>query len=207
MYNIVEYRKVKVGDTMLTDEKKYSNKVKFIELLTKLNIDLTELTKYLDAINYFDKPYTAQYTRAYSGGLCEQALMLCHELGVLCNAYFPGKYSEEDVIKVALFKDLYRAEMYEPYSRNVKNDETGEWEKVLAYRTKEERPTFGDLGFSSFMIARKFIDLNDEQIEAICHSSFRDVYTSDIHDILKSYPLTTLTHMAEMVTNYLTVEE
>lgn len=192
---------------MLTDEKKYLNKIKYIELLGKLNIDLTELTKYLDAVNYFEKPYTAQYNRSYAGGLCEQAIALCYELGQLCNAYFPGRYTEEDVIKVALFKDLYRAEMYEVYAKNVKNDETGKWEQVLAYRTKEVRPTFGDLGFSSFMIARKFIDLNDEQIEAICHSSFRDVYTNDIHDILKSYPLATLTHMAEMATNYLTVEE
>lgn len=188
---------------MLTDEQKFENKKHYLELLCKLNIDLTPLTKYLDSINYFEKPASAQYQRSYAGGLCEQALCLCHELGILCNAYFPGRYTEEDVIKVALFKDLYRAEMYESYNKNVKDDVTGQWTTVRAYRTKEERPTFGDLGFSSYMIAKYFVSFTDEQVEAIVHSTGLNNYAIDIHDVLKSYPLVTLTRMADMVVNYI----
>lgn len=188
---------------MLTDEQKYTNKTKYLNLLTRLNVDLTQLTKYLNSIDYFEKPATAQYGFAYAGGLCEQALKLCHELGVLCEAYFPNRYTEEDIIKVALFKELYRAEMYELYNKNVKNDTTGQWEQVAAYRTKEERPTFGDLGFSSYMIAKHFLVFTDEQIEAIIHSTGLNNYSVDIHDVLKSYPLVTLTRMADMVVNYI----
>lgn len=188
---------------MITDEQKATNKLKYLELLSRLNIDLTDLSKYLMDIDYFEKPATAQYSYSYAGGLCEQALKLCHELGILCEAYFPGRYTEEDIIKVALFKELYRAEMYELYTKNIKDEVTGQWKASLAYRTKEERPVFGDLGFSSYMIAKNFIDFSAEQIEAIVHTTGLNNYSIDIHDVLKQYPLVALTRMADLVVNYL----
>lgn len=188
---------------MLSDEQKYENKVKFMNLLASISIDLTIIMPYLESINYFEQPATTQYSYSYAGGLCEQALNLCHELGILCEAYFPGRYNEEDILKVALFKELYRAEMYELYSRNVKNETTGQWESVLAYRTKEVRPVYGDLGFSSYMIAKRFTSFSDEQIEAIVQSNGLNNYSVDIHDILKKHPLVALTRMADLIVNYL----
>ncbi len=192
---------------MLTEEQIYQNKKQYLELLMKLGIDLTKLTTYLDAVDYFNKPASTQYFRAFQGGLCSYALDLLFELKSLANAYFPGRYTEQDLIKVALFKDLYRAELYEEYNKNVKNETTGKWEAVSAYRYKENRPTFGDLGFSSFMVARKFIDLTDEQIEAITQSSASQSYSGDIHDIMRSYPLVTLTKMADIAASYLEGEK
>lgn len=189
---------------MLTLEQKNNNEIKFMELLTKLNIDLTELNKLLDQIDYFNKPASTQYMGAYPGGLCEHALKIAHELGVLCNAYFPGRYTEEDVIKVALFKDIYKATMYEAYMKNVKNEENGQWVAVPAYKTKEgfNRPVFGDIGFSSYMQIKNLIPLTDEQVEAIVHSRITD-YAPDIHDVFRVYPLVTLTRMAEMAACYI----
>jgi hypothetical protein len=188
---------------MLTPEQLYNNKIKFIELLSKLNTDITELVKYLDINDYFNKPASAQYFKAYAGGLCQYALDLYYELSQLVNAYCPGRYSEEDVIKVALFKDIYKAELFEAYSKNVKNDITGQWETVLAYKYKEVRPVYGDLPFSSFMTARKFISLTDEQIEAIMHANSTSSCGGDIHEILRNYPLVTLTRMADIAAYYL----
>lgn len=188
---------------MLTDENKLKNELRYKELLKLAVKDSEALLKYLDSIKYFDAPATAQYNGAYAGGLCEQALKLAHELGVLCNIYFPGRYTEEDVLKVALLKEVYRAEMYELYQRNVKNEESGKWETVYQYRTKETRPVYGDLGFSSFMILRKYVYFTDEQLEAIIHSTGLNNYSVDIHDVLKTYPLVTLTRMATEATNYL----
>ncbi|MBO5423989.1 MAG: hypothetical protein J6A25_00580 [Lachnospiraceae bacterium] len=188
---------------MLTPEKKQNNTKKFIELLSKLNIDLTEISKYLDEIGYFDAPANNQQFKAYPGGLCEYALDTCFELAQLVNAYCPGRYTEQDVIKVALFKDLYRAVMYEGYMKNTKDEATGTWISVPAYRTKEERPMFGDIGFSSYMIAKRFIGFTDEQTEAIIHSRSTDLYVKDIHNILRAYPLVTLTRMADLAATYL----
>ena len=189
---------------MLSLEQKNNNEIKFMELLTKLNIDLTEINKFLDQIDFFNKPASTQYMGAYPGGLCEHALKIAHELGVLCNAYYPGRYTEEDVIKVAFFKDLYKATMYETYMKNVKNDETGQWETVPAYKTREgfNRPVYGDLGFSSYMQVKNLISLTDEQIEAIVYSRITD-FAPDIHEVFRAYPLVTLTRMAEMAACYI----
>ena len=186
---------------MLDQEKIYQNKLKFMELLTKLNVDLTDFSKFLDAVDYYNKPASTTYFKAYQGGLCQYALDLYYELCQLVNAYAPGKYTEEDVIKVALFKDLYRAILYEECKKNVYVD--GKWQEVKSYKYKEDRPTFGDLGFSSYMVAKHFFDFTDEQIEAITQADTKEQYAGDIHDILRSYPLVTLTKMACLAAQYL----
>ena len=186
---------------MLTEQQIYENKLKYIELLTHLNVDLTDFSKFLDSVDYFNKPASMQYFRSYSGGLCQYALDLYYELAQLVNAYFPGKYKEEDVIKVALFKDLYRAILYEETEKNQLVN--GSWQIVKGYKYKEDRPTFGDMGFSSYMVAKHFFDFTDEQIEAITQADSRESYAGDIHDIMRSYPLVTLTKMADLVAMYL----
>ena len=189
---------------MISQEQKNNNEIKFMEILARLNIDLTELSKFLDQIGYFNAPASTQYMGAYPGGLCEHALRVLHELGVLCNAYFPGRYTEEDVIKVALFKDIYKATMSASNKKNVKNEETGQWEAVPAYRTREgtNRPVYGDLGFSSYMQIKNFFSLTDEQTEAIVYSRPAD-FAPDVHEVCRSYPLVTLTKMAEMAATYI----
>jgi hypothetical protein len=188
---------------MLNENQLYNNKLKFLELLGKLNVDLTQLVKYLDTHDYFNKPASPQYFKAYAGGLCQYALDLYYELAQLVNAYCPGKYTEEDVIKVALFKDIYKAELYEVYNKSVKNDATGQWENTIGYRYKEDRAVYGDLAFSSFMTARKFIDFTEEQIEAIMHATSSGTFGGDIHEILRKYQLVALTRMADIAAYYL----
>jgi hypothetical protein len=189
---------------MLTVEQKNNNEIRFIELLSKLNIDLTELNKFLDEIDYFNKPASTQYIGAYPGGLCEHALIVAHELGVLCNAYYPGRYTEEDVIKVALLKDIYKATMYEAYMKNVKDEATGQWSTIPAYKTREAnaRAVFGNAGLSSYMQIKKFVSLTDEQIESIIYSSPQS-FDPDIHEVMRAYPLVTLTRMAEIAATYI----
>lgn len=189
---------------MISQEQKNNNEIKFMELLARLNVDLTEINKFLDQVDYFNAPASTQYYGAYPGGLCEHALKVAHELGVLCNAYFPGRYTEEDVIKVALFKDIYKATAYECYLKNVKDDESGQWMTVPAFKTRDgsNRPVFGDISFSSYMQIRNLISLTDEQIEAIIHSRPTD-FAPDVHEICRAYPLVTLTRMAETASTYI----
>jgi len=188
---------------MLTQEEILENKTKFIGLLSELNIDITNLFKYLEAVDYFNQPLTSTGQGAYAGGLCKYALASFRELSQLILAYCPNLYTKEDAIKVALLKDIFRAELYEPYIANVKNDQTGAWESVQAYRTKKEHPSFGDIGFSSYMIAKHFVPLTDDQIEAICLAPIKSLNGPDIHDVLRSYKLSTLTIMAEMAVRYI----
>lgn len=188
---------------MLDENQIYNNKVQYMQLLARLNVDLTDFYQYLESVEYFNKPATTQYFKAYPGGLCQYALDLYYELAQLANAYCPGRYSDKDIISVALLKDLYRAELYESYLKNQKNDQTGQWEQVWAYRYKEQRPTYGDISFSSYMIAKRYISFTDEQIEAIIQSSAKSDYSGDIHEILRVYPLVTLVKMADLAATYI----
>lgn len=190
---------------MLTQEQILENKIRYLELLSKLNFDIQEITNYLDKLDFFNQPYTTQYDGAYAGGLCEHSLKFATELNKLSKAYFGDRYTAEDVLKVALFKDFYKGAMYEPFSKRVLNSLTNEWETVTAYKTKEcdNRPTFGDLGLSSYMLASKFVTFTDEQAIAIIHSRSTD-YVPDYYDLIKSYPLLTLTKMAEFATSCFT---
>lgn len=187
---------------MLTPEVIQQNKMKFIELLSKLGIDLTDITEYMNMVDYFNKPASYQYFKAYPGGLVQYQLDLYYELAQLVNAYCPGRYSEEDVIKVACFRDFYRAEMCEVYEKNQKNDATGQWDKVTSYRTTEKRGVYGDIGLSSYMVAKHYVSFTDEQIEAILHSHPSD-YNVDIHLIKRAYPLVALTCMADIAASYI----
>lgn len=189
---------------MLTEEQIYEYRTKYIELLEKLNIDLTDIMKYLNAVDYFNKPATASTFNAFKGGLCKYAVDLCYTLADIANAYFPDQYTKEDFIKVALFRDLYRAELYEPCVKRVRNDATGQWEDAESWKVRDGnlRPTFGDIGFSSYMIAKYFVSFTDEQIEAICCS--RDgSHMTDIHEIMRTYRLVTLTMIADNIVSYL----
>ena len=64
---------------MISQEQKNNNEIRFMELLTRLNIDLTNINKLLDEVDYFNKPASTQYNGAYPGGLCEHALKVAHE--------------------------------------------------------------------------------------------------------------------------------
>lgn len=153
---------------------------------------------YLRSIGFFTQPYSANYQGNYPGGLCEYVLKLYDELTILCSIYYPTKYTKQDIIRVALLRDIYRAELYETYQKNVKNETTGQWESVTAYRTKENRPFYGDIGFSSYMIAKKYFLLTDEQIEAITMSLGAPQQNIDSYNVMKAYPLVTLLKMADL---------
>lgn len=191
---------------MLTTTEILENKKKYLELLSLLNVDLTNFTRYLDSarVDFFNKPFSIYSDTGYGGSLCAHSLAVYTELIKLCNIYCPGKYEQDTLIKAALFKDLYRAELYEGYNKNQKNEQTGQWETVSSYRTKELRPVFGSIGFSSYMIAQKFFNLSnsDEIIEAICYSSLSDINMVDSYAIHTNYPLVTLLVMAEIAVSY-----
>ena len=57
------------------------------------------------------------------------------------------------------------------------------------------------------MVAKEFIRLTDEEIEAITQSDSNNSYAGDIHQILRDYPLVTLLRMADLAVTYLIKKE
>lgn len=191
---------------MLTTEQILKNKVEYLTILTGMGVDISPLAAFLDQIQFFEAPASIQDYKAYPGGLCEHALNVYNELRQIAPVFCPDTFSEVDIIKVALLKDVYKAGLYELYYRNVKDASTGKWEQEIAYRNADKRPAYGDLGFSSYMLMKHFVEFTDEQIEAICHHTLgveTNFKCKDLYKILRQYPLVVLTHMAEVAAMYL----
>ena len=75
---------------------------------------------------------------------------------------YPGQYTKETLTLVALFHDVCKANCYKTSTRNVKNEQTGQWEKVPFFAWEEVLP-FGGHGSKSMHLVEKFVKLTDER--------------------------------------------
>ena len=97
-----------------------------------------------------------------TGGLCMHSLNVYHALH---DGFFTEGESEESYAICALLHDLCKANYYKKGTRNVKNDATGQWEKVPSYSVEDLFP-YGHGEKSVFLIER-FMKLKVEEAVAI----------------------------------------
>ena len=102
---------------------------------------------------------------------------------------------------MSLFHDLCKIDYYKSYEKNVKNEETGVWEKVAAYKIEEELPIVH--GPKSQYILRSYINLSREESVAIMsHMGGFDVTVKggdfSISNAFKKFPLALLLHVADL---------
>ena len=87
---------------------------------------------------FLPPPASARYHGAYAGGLCDHSLNVYHCLvdylaRERVQELYGLEYSEESVAVVALLHDLCKVGCYKKSFRNVKNDATGQWERVPTF--------------------------------------------------------------------------
>ena len=119
-----------------------------------------KLLDWLDTkTDFFTAPASTRFHGAYDGGLCAHSLNVYR---VLRSSFFePDTDTEETYAIVALLHDLCKANFYKKGTRNVKNDETGKWEKVPSYSVEDMFP-YGHGEKSVFLIER-FMKLKVEE--------------------------------------------
>lgn len=162
------------------------------------------LFNYLDTeTNFFTSPASVKYHSSCEGGLAAHTLYVCDEL-IRLNELRKLGYSNETLIKVALCHDLCKVGLYEEFMRNEKRD--GQWVSVPSYRITEaaDRYTAGDSGFTSYMIASRFLSFTDEEIIALCNYAHICNIKSypEVSSLLSKYPLTILLLEADLVATY-----
>ena len=150
-----------------------SSKEEFVEIFTSC-ITRDGADKLLDFLehkcDFFTAPASARYHGAYEGGLCEHSLNVYHCLvdylqRERVQELYGLEYGEESVAIVALLHDLCKVGCYKKGFRNVKNDATGQWEKVPSYTFDDPLP-YGH-GEKSVYIANGYIRLTREEAMAI----------------------------------------
>ena len=100
--------------------------------------------------DFFTAPASTRFHGACEGGLCMHSLNVYHALH---DTFFTEGDSEETFAICALLHDLCKANYYKAGTRNVKNDVTGQWEKVPSYSVEDLFP-YGHGEKSVFLIER-----------------------------------------------------
>lgn len=184
----------------------------YIQLLKSVDRPgIDALIDYLQNSDFFEAPASTIYHGSYAGGLLEHSLnvynMLQWYVANLQDSDFElPKISEESIIVVALLHDLCKVNCYHESTRNVKNEQTGKWEKVPCYKREPLLP-MGHGGKSVFII-QQFIKLTPEEAQAIYwHMGAYDTSPyNTLNELGKSYEMNLLAFLlnqADMMATYI----
>lgn len=165
-----------------------------------------ELLDWLDKrTDFFVAPASTRFHGAYPEGL------VMHSLNVFDLLYKRNEVEEqaenpESVAIVSLLHDVCKAEFYKETTRNVKNEMTGQWEKVPYYAIEDKFP-FGH-GEKSVYLIERFMRIKPTEAIAIrWHmGGFDDnarVGGFSVANAFGKYPLAVKLHLCDLEATYL----
>ena len=162
-----------------------------------------KLLAWLDTTDFFRAPASTRFHGACAGGLLMHSLNVYH---CLRSRYFEEGDSEESFALCALLHDVCKANFYKPGTRNVKNEQTGQWEKVPTFTIEDAFP-YGHGEKSVFLIER-FLRLRPAEAVAIrWHMGGFDESARGgsfaISQAYDQYPLAVKLHLADLEATYL----
>ena len=121
------------------------------------------LLKWLEGTDFFTAPASTKFH-----GACECGLVM-HSINVynamMQHFFTEGEDSPETFAVCALLHDVCKANFYKVSTRNVKNDATGQWEKVPFYQVADQLP-YGH-GEKSVYLIEHFMRLKTDEAIAI----------------------------------------
>lgn len=187
-----------------------SGKEEFIQIF-RTNIHREGADALLDYLenksDFFICPASARYHGAYEGGLCDHSLNVYHCLKDYLARERVGELygletDPESVAIAALLHDLCKVGCYKVSTRNVKNDATGQWEKVPFYQFEDSMP-YGH-GEKSVYIVSGFMKLTRQEAMAIrWHMGFSGQEDPRVvGQALERYPLAFALSVADMEATY-----
>lgn len=166
-----------------------------------------ELLEWIAKSDFFTAPASTKYHGAYAGGLVEHSLNVYKCLAEIVKRYPELNISDETVAIVALFHDLCKANFYKTGTRNVKDEESGQWYKKEVYEIDERFPI--GHGEKSCIITQWFLRrLSTDELLAIRYhmGGFDAIVKGGDFSMSKAYemcPLAPMLHLADMEATYL----
>ena len=161
------------------------------------------LLSWLETTDFFTAPASTRFH-----GACECGLVM-HSINVynaMMEHFFTEGENQESYAICALLHDLCKANFYKASTRNVKNDATGQWEKVPYYTVADQLP-YGH-GEKSVYLIEHFMRLKTAEAIAIrWHmGGFDDAVRGGsfaVSEAYNSYPLAVKLHIADLTATYL----
>ena len=166
------------------------------------------LLEWLQTTDFFTAPASTRYHCACPAGLVMHSINVYE---VMMEKHFdPETDSAESYALCALLHDVCKAQFYKVSSRNVKNERTGQWEKVPYYVIEDAFP-YGHGEKSVFLIER-FVRLKPAEATAIrWHmGGFDDAARGGNFSIsvaYDKYPIAVKLHLADLEATYLREKE
>lgn len=162
-----------------------------------------KMLDWLRTTDFYTCPASTRYHEAYHGGLLVHSLRVYNAAVTLHrNSIFHDKVDMKSLALAALTHDWCKIGLYESYVRNVKNEKTGKWEPVTAYRRHQTGIPLGH-GATSMFLASKFFRLSVEEALAIrwhqgrwnvCEAEFDEFQMSN-----EKFPLVHLLQFADQL--------
>lgn len=162
------------------------------------------LLSWLATTDFFTAPASTKYHCACEFGLVRHSLNVYK---VLRSKYFDEGDSEESFALCALLHDICKAQFYKVATRNVKNEETGAWEKKPYYTIEDAFP-YGH-GEKSVYLIERFVRLKPAEAMAVrWHMGGFDEAAKGgsfaISAAYDRYPLAVKLHLSDLEATYLT---
>ena len=162
-----------------------------------------KLLDWLATTDFFRAPASTRFHGACEAGLVMHSLNVYH---ALMDRFFEEGDNPESMAICGLLHDLCKANYYKAGTRNVKNDATGQWEKVPAFMVEDQFP-YGH-GEKSVYLIERFIRLKPAEAVAIrWHmGGFDDAARGGcraISEAYDAYPLAVKLHLADLTATYL----
>lgn len=160
-----------------------------------------ELLDWMLKTDFFTAPASTKYHCACQEGLVMHSLSVYK---VMMEKHFEeGTDSAESFAICALLHDLCKAQFYKTSTRNVKNEVSGQWEKVPYYTIDDAFP-YGHGEKSVFLIER-FMRLKTAEAIAIrWHmGGFEDNSSFAMSQAYEKYPIAVKLHLADLESTYL----
>ncbi len=157
--------------------------------------------------DFFTAPASTRFHGAYAGGLCDHSVNVYDCLKDYLSRervreLYGLEVSEETIAIVSLLHDVCKTGCYRAGTRNVKNEETGVWEKVPTFFYEDKLP-YGHGEKSVYMISA-FMRLSRKEAMAIrWHMGFSGEEDKRlVGQALEQYPLAFALSVADMEASY-----
>lgn len=193
---------------MISDKLGQSLKDEFLSICKKdiCRDGIEELLGWVEESDFFYAPASTRFHGNYKYGLLEHSLNVYKALNKLVKQHEEVEVSDETHAISALFHDICKANLYVVGSRNVKDEQTGQWHKEAIYKHDDQFPV--GHGEKSVIILLRHMALTDDEIYAIRFhmGGFDSAVKGGDGSISKAYelcPLAVLLHLADMTASYL----
>lgn len=162
-----------------------------------------ELLQWMQTTDFFTAPASTRFHGACQSGLVMHSVNVYN---VIMDRFKDAGENPESLAICGLLHDLCKANFYKAGFRNVKDDETGVWNKVPSYSIQDAFP-YGH-GEKSVYLIERFMRLKPAEAVAIrWHmGGFDDAVKGgsfSISEAWRNYPLGVMLHIADLEATYL----